>query len=478
MQTGIELLHAFDFSECPEQSFGNPRVTPWRSSLPYSDGLRGAVEHLQETDPDIPMADWRHGMYRFQVDLVMRGYLQSFHLETGRAITTRLTFPATGDEVLNPVFYRFAEPELHYFIIGFHPPRLVGIYFPERKQVVSLMNHDHPVLRQGWEPERIALNCVMLEELLKVNPEAVDQYGTNESGHRLVLTQAFHPNAGHQLREEFPLLWKLYNQTDCDLPLLTGPRDVLALRQRLPARVQSEVVDFAESEVPVSVKYFMAAMERGLTLGRMGCSSHMPAAMQTALQESFCEEHAAAHDQLRKELGDHSPVIWLTLRQHNRKWVDEGARLRQLVEAVLTQHPNAAFILDGMHDTRGSADAIMASRTAVFDRVGVSFTEAQALFSLAEAYVMPYSNSCTFHMVTPRPGVVHGLKGWIPEDEFEPAKTEAPLPARVVHGTRVETGNKTYDEWVTTCDYELSAEPVIEALLGVLDELALSDATT
>ena len=48
----------------------------------------------------------------------------------------------------------------------------------------------------------------------------------------------------------------------------------------------------------------------------------------------------------------------------------------------------------------------------------------------------------------------------------------------MVHGTRVETGNKTYDEWVTTCDYELSAEPVIEALLGVLDELALSDATT
>jgi hypothetical protein len=478
MQTGIELLHAFDFSECPEQSFGDSRVTPWRSSLPYSDGLRVAVEHLQESDTTTLLTDWRYGMYRFQVDLVMRGYLQSFHLETGRTITSRLTFPATGDEVLNPVFYRFAEPELHYFIIGFHPSRLVGVYFPERKQVVSLMNHDHPVLRQGWEPERIAMNCVMLEELLKVNPAAVEQYCANEANHRLVLTQSFHPNAGHQLREEFPLLWKLYHQTDCNLPLLTGPRDVLNLRRRLPDRVRSEEVDFAESDVPVSVKYFMAVLERGLTLGRMGCSSHMPAAMQAALQENFREEHAAAHEQLRSVLGDHSPVIWLTLRQHNRKWVDEGARLRQLVEAVLQQHPNAAFILDGMPDTRVSADAIMASRKAVFDRVGVSFTESQALFSLADAYVMPYSNSCTFHMVTPRPGVVHGLKGWIPEDAFEPAKTEDPLPARVVHGTRMETGNDTYDEWVTTCDYELPPEPVIEALLEVLAELPASDVTT
>ena len=128
----------------------------------------------------------------------------------------------------------------------------------------------------------------------------------------------------------------------------------------------------------VSVKYFMAVLERGLTLGRMGCSSHMPAAMQAALHENFREEHDAAHEQLCTELGVHSPVIWLTLRQHNRKWVDEGARLRQLVEAVLQQHPNAAFILDGMPDTRVSADAIMASCKAVFDRVGVSFTESQA----------------------------------------------------------------------------------------------------
>ena len=436
MQTGIELLHAFDFSECPEQSFGNPRVTPWRSSLPYSDGLRGAVEHLQETDPDIPMADWRHGMYRFQVDLVMRGYLQSFHLETGRAITTRLTFPATGDEVLNPVFYRFAEPELHYFIIGFHPPRLVGIYFPERKQVVSLMNHDHPVLRQGWEPERIALNCVMLEELLKVNPEAVDQYCTNESSHRLVLA-SFPSKCRPPIAREFPLLWSctIKPTAICRCSPARGMCWHYAKDCPLTCKVKWWI---SRKVVPVSVKYFMATLERGLTLGRMGCNSHMPAAMQTALQESFCEEHADAHDQLRTELGDHSPVIWLTLRQHNRKWVDEGARLRQLVEAVLMQHPNAAFILDGMHDTRGSADAIMASRSAVFDRVGVSFTEAQALFSLADAYVMPYSNSCTFHMVTPRPGVVHGLKGWIPEDEFEPAKTEPPARSR---GARHSGGN-------------------------------------
>lgn len=478
MQTGIELLHAFDFSEYPEQSFGDPRVTPWRKNLPYSDGLRLAVEHLQESDPEILMADWRYGMYRFQVDLVLRGYLQSFHLETGRAITSRLTFPATGDEVLNPVFYRFHEPELHYFIIGFHPPRLVGVYFPERNQLVSLMNHDHPVVRKGWEPDRIAMNCVMLEELLKVNPEAVEHYCAHEADHRLVLTQSFHPNAGHQLREEFPLLWKLYHQTDCDLPLLTGPRDVLELRQRLPDRVPSEVVDFTDDEVPASVKYFMAVVERGLTLGRMGCRSHMPAAMQAALQDNFRTEHAAAHEQLRKELGNLSPVIWLTMRQHNRKWVDEGTRLRHLVEAVLQQHPNAAFILDGMHDTRVSADVIMASGKAVFDRVGVSFTEAQALFSLADAYVMPYSNSCTFHMVTPRPGVVHGLKGWIPDDAFEPAKTEDPIPARVVHGTRVKTGNESYDEWVTTCDYELPSEPVIDALLEALEDLPASDATT
>ena len=188
MESNIELLHAFDFSDFPEAYFGSARETPWREGLPYANGLRTAVEHLQEMDGDLPHSDWRYGVYRFQIDLIQRGYLQSFHLETGKAIMTRLSFPAGGDVVLNPIFYRFDEPELHYFIVGYHPPRLVGVYFPNRKQVVSLMNHDHRILRHFWDPERIVLNCVMLEELLKVDVDAVDQYCATVDSHRLVLT--------------------------------------------------------------------------------------------------------------------------------------------------------------------------------------------------------------------------------------------------------------------------------------------------
>ena len=472
MESNIELLHAFDFSDFPEASFGSARETPWQEGLPYAKGLRIAVEHLQEMDGGLPHSDWRYGVYRFQIDLIQRRCLQSFHLETERAITTRLSFPAGGDVVLNPIFYRFDDPEVHYFIVGFHPPRLVGIYFPERKQVVSLMNHNHPVLREGWEPGRIALSCVMLEELLQVDVDAVNQYCATADSHRLVLTQAFHPNAGHQLREEFPLLWKLYTKTDCDAALLIGPYDVLGLSRQLPASIPRELVTFDETEAPWPVNYFNVVLFRGLLLGRMGCSSHMPIEMQQTLQAGFREEHPEAYQELKKKLDNHWPVVWLTLRKHNRNWVGEGAHLRQLVDAVAAKYPEAAFILDGLPDVRGSADEIMASKACVIDFTGSKFTEAQACFRLADAYVMPYSNSCALHMVDPRPGVVHGLKGWIPDDPFEPAVTENPVMARVVHGVKCETGNESYDAWVTTCDYQLDSEPVISALLEVLAELA------
>ena len=58
-------------------------------------------------------------------------------------------------------------------------------------------------------------------------------------------------------------------------------------------------------------------------------------------------------------------MVWLTLREHNRKWVGEGAHLRQLVDAVTAKYPKAAFILDGLPDVRGSADEIMASNARV-----------------------------------------------------------------------------------------------------------------
>ena len=472
MESNIELLHAFDFSDYPNASFASARETPWRDGLPFGKGLRAAVEHLQEMDGGLPHSDWRCGVYRFQIDLVQRGYLQSFHLETGNAITTRLSFPAGGDVVLNPIFYRFDDPELHYIIIGFHPPRMVGIFFPERKQVMSLMNHDHPIIRQGWDPDRIALSCVMLEELLQVNADAVDQYCASADSHRLVLTQAFRPNVGHQLREEFSLLWKLYTKTDCEAALLTGPFDVLELARQLPDTIPRERVTFDESEVPWPVNYFNAVVNRGLFLSRMGCRSHMPLEMQHALQAGFRTEHPEAFDEIQKKLKNCWPVVWLTLREHNRKWIGEGFHLRRLAETVTAKYPKAGFILDGLPDVRESADEILASQATVIDFIGSRFTEAQACFHLADAYVMPYSNSCTLHMVNPRPGVVHGLKGWIPDEPFEPAATESPVMARVVHGVKCETGNESYDAWVTTCDYQLDSEPVISALLEVLAELA------
>ena len=478
METDIELLHGFDFSNHPGLAFGFAREMPLREGLPHGKGLRAVVEHLQEMESDLPHSDWRHGVYRFQIDLVQRGYLQSFHLESGCPIQTRLSFPACGDVVLNPVFYQFDEPELHYFVIGFHPPRLVGIYFPERKQVVSLMNHDHPVLRLGWEPERIALNCVMLEELLRVDPEAVERYRAGEDSHRLVLTQAFHPNVGHQLREEFPLLWKLYTKTDCDAALLTGPHDYLALTRQLPDGIPREAMTFDETEAPWPVTYLQTVLERGLLLGRMGCISHMPLEMQQALQVGFRAEHPVTFQQLSQKVENHWPVIWLTLRVHNRKWIGEGAHLRQLVETVTAQYPEAIFILDGLPDVRPAADEILASSAKVIDFVGAKFTEAQACFSLCDSYVMPYSNACVLHMVDPRPGVVHGLKGWIPDEPCEPAITEDKVLARVVHGVKRETGDADYDAWVTTCDYELDAEPVVSSLLEVLAELPERVSTT
>jgi hypothetical protein len=203
----------------------------------------------------------------------------------------------------------------------------------------------------------------------------------------------------------------------------------------------------------------------------------MPAAIQAALQEGFRRRHPAEYAQMRAELRDRWPVVWLTLRAHNRKWVDEGAHLSRLVEAVTEKYPRAAFVLDGMGDVRGSADEILQTDAHIIDAVGRSFTEALACFSLCDSYVMPYSNSCALHMVDPRPGVVHGLKGWIPDEPFEPAITEEKVLARVVHGTKHPTGDADYDAWVTTCDYDLSGDLVLSTLLEALAELPERDSS-
>jgi len=273
------------------------------------------------------------------------------------------------------------------------------------------------------------------------------------------------------------MLWKFFNENESATRILTGPFDILDLSQQLPAEVLREDITLDESEAPWAVTFFDAVLERGLLVGRMGCNSHMPATMQAALQEGFRRRHPAEYAQMRAELRNRWPVVWLTLRQHNRKWEDEGAHLSRLVKAVTAKYPRAAFVLDGMGDVRASANEILKTRTHIVDAVGCSFTEALACFSLCDSYVMPYSNSCALHMVDPRPGVVHGLKGWIPDEPFEPANTEEKVLARVVHGEKKPSGNESYDAWVTTCDYDLSGDLVLATLLEVLAELAPRDST-
>ena len=48
--TDIAVLEAFDFSDCPGVSFGEAHQTPWRTDIPYPDGLRRALVHFQEIE--------------------------------------------------------------------------------------------------------------------------------------------------------------------------------------------------------------------------------------------------------------------------------------------------------------------------------------------------------------------------------------------------------------------------------------------
>ena len=443
-----------------------------RSDLPHAEAVTRILEHYQSPPPDVDLEHPYHAICRHTLDLVEHGGAVSRCLCCQKPLVSRETYPVFITGFAPPILHRFKCCKEHYLITGFHPPNLVGLFVPDEHLVLSFFNHDHPVVRRDWGQTALLRYVHVLYALISRRMDLVAAYRAGAANNRLCFATACTNNVSHQIREELPVLHKLLLADDAPAPHLetvVGPYDFLDLQHHLGQRVIHRVA--ARNIQELALEMFDLCMRRHLTLVRPGCAGQMPDALSDHLIAHARKTEGEISARLARALGDHAPVLWVTLRSHSRVWVNQEQGLAQVISAVHEVHPDLAVVFDGLDREAQVLEQILAllpDPPVYFNGLGTNIYQALALFEAADAFLMPYSNSAFTAMAIPRPGVFYGLTGWFPEEPFPMVRRREEVLAYPVTGPpcRVESQRGALSP--TTLDFDVDVQELTRTVLQVL----------
>jgi hypothetical protein len=115
-------------------------------------------------------------------------------------------------------------------------------------------------------------------------------------------------------------------------------------------------------------------------------------------------------------------IFWITLRSHNKAWVDQVDGNTDVIRRLAAEIPNFAVLLDGWTDTREVANAIKSKlppEITVIDTIGCSLPETLIWARSIHIYAAPVSTGLHFpaHFGN-RPGVAHANVQHLRQDGF------------------------------------------------------------
>ena len=192
------------------------------------------------------------------------------------------------------------------------------------------------------------------------------------------------------------------------------------------------------------------------------------------------------------------PVILLTIRTGNRVWTDQEEGYGHIIRELTSRFPGAAFVLDGMNDTRDNisthrfmdtdaelaiARRIIASagpNVCILNTIGMPIAHSIVACKLIDAFVAPWGTAMTkYKWITNKPGVAFGGQADGPQrlgvrvfDRFR----DDMVPAVDIAGEHINDAGPGNLDQPLRRNFHMPWEVVLEALLPLLRDLGF-DAT-
>lgn len=434
------------------------------------DGAQAERERLTALGLPIPAFDPR--LPAFQQAALTAGAVSAPCPWCGKPAASRESYPVFINAFDQPVFYRFACCGEFFLIAAKSPQAKVALWLPESRALTSFVEyrrypHNHDYYGAAQFQEWLKL----FHRLSEGEAELVAAYRAGQATRRTALALGFVFNFGHHVSDELSAL--------PFVPALgqgRGPHSVLgpfdffdagkvfaAELGPAPLRVQAQ-----GAETPPEL--FRLALRENLFVTRL---SHTAPLQETVAQRLMDAAALRCTPELLPRMEQSSrcrPLVWVTLRSHNRAWRGQAAGLAQVLNALRREHPGLGVVFDGLEAERPVLKETLAALEPglpAFDGLGTTLFEALAWARHADFFIAPLGNGAGITSIANKPGVVHTHEEWGKAEPFCVNRRENCILALPVTGRTIATPG----EDIYSADYELDWPAVLDAARSVLSGL-------
>lgn len=337
-----------------------------------------------------------------------------------------LQCPFSGSEIMSDfsfvvyikqgfIFYRFCSTEIYYLIIGYpwNGYGKIGFYFPEKELIIGNV----PSLGDGRGDAAVNF----LKTNMVANAAAVNTY--LQSGKKMTAVWTGHHNFAHHFWNDLPAIENAVEKGLFQrVQHLIVTHDTLGPLNHMFPEIPDRMIRRIRQE-----DLFQLVLSEQLFVIRLGSVFITQSVADRVLKTAKKMCCSAILNKIEQAKKDHYPLLWVSIRNSNRTWIQQEKGLSRIISALFVDYPNIGIVFDGfsigyamdigketqemIENLQGVVQRIrkhIPDGIAVYDSVGCGIHESIAWADAVNLYLCHHGTlQHKVGWIANKPGVVH-----------------------------------------------------------------------
>ncbi|MCF6150677.1 MAG: hypothetical protein E3K37_18775 [Candidatus Kuenenia sp.] len=291
--------------------------------------------------------------------------------------------------------------------------------------------------------------------------DKIDSYISTSGKKHTVCLLGFVSNLGHHLADELSAVQKLLNTGDVNRisNFISGSYDYFKVGDIFPE------ISINNLTTKNSMQIFRVILENNCFAFRLCHNGPIQEKLAERIYKTSRNKCDPSFLQRAEESRSYWPLIWVTLRSHNRVWLSQKDGLVNIINLLYKDFPDLGLIFDGVPAEKQLMEDIQRLLThgiVTYNALDCKIHETIVWAYTIDLFIAPFGNGTNFTSIVNKAGVIHTHSKWMRSEPFCANRRE-----NCALATPVRTKYDSSDD-VFTCNYEVDWKDIYNATVKLI----------
>ena len=417
------------------------------------------------------------GLPAFQHSILETGYIYSICPISQEIIRSNQSFFVFTNPSWQIIFYRFVGSEVFYLMVGFYPQSKGGIYFPNRGIIISFIDYSDPAFNLFGENEfKLCVDELKIYTLTFLSD--VNNYLTNNKPKEVATVLGFVPNVGHYFWDDVPAIQTLYETGKIDKvsKFIIGVDSYISIGDifsEIPSEKLKESIAVSQDKSAPNT-LFKTILNNNYFALRLSSEGVIKQKLVNRICNFSTTKCSEVFLQKVSESKKHFPLLWITLRSHNRVWISQVEGIAKIINSLSKDFPDVGVIFDGMRRETDNLEKIrklLHSPIKVYSALDCTIYETIVWVHAIDLCIEPVGAGLIFPILANKTGVYHSHKGWTPLDPSWVPQRENGVSLIQVHKDSIVNSYDSAYHGLFYRNYDCDWKAIYNEVIKILEQI-------